>query len=225
MRRSTELKKLQEIADAYLAKGYQVTLQPDSENLPKFLEGTRPDLIARSGDDSVLVEVKVGTETSASESYQELANRVKREKGWRFRLVIVDPKSTDTLPVDDPILKISEIEARLDQTRALIGQQANDAALLLGWTLLEGMLRLLAQRDELPLEQAPVELLSRELYSQGVISADDLESIKRMLKIRNGIAHGFSTRAGADLVEELNQLLDRLFDELRASEIGQPVES
>ena len=59
-------RKLQEIAAEYRAQGYDVRIEPGPEDVPAFLTGFRPDLIARGPHDSVVVEVKAGTTTAAS---------------------------------------------------------------------------------------------------------------------------------------------------------------
>lgn len=214
---SLESRKLQEIARSYSERGYRVVQQPGPEQLPKFLEGTQPDLIAQSEAESVIIEVKIGTDRAATESYQSLADRVRGQPGWRFRLVIVDPRSEGFLPVDDPVLTLSEIEERLAEARRMISQGAADTVLLIGWTVLEALLRLLAQRGNLPLELAPSGLLVRELYSLGVLSQEEFQAIDGISKLRNGIAHGFGTHAGMETVSELNQLAEKLLMELRTS--------
>lgn len=214
---SLESQKLNEIAASYQEKGYQILQQPTSDRLPRFLEGTQPDLVAQSETDCVVVEIKVGTSQAATGSYQAIADRVRAESGWRFRLVIIDPCSPESLPVDAPILQLPEIEEKLQQVRSLISQKSTDAVVLLEWTVLEAILRLTAQREELPIEEAPMSILAKELYSQGVLTSDDLEKISEIGKIRNGIAHGFRSRANEKTVEDLDEVTERALATLNLS--------
>ena len=49
------------VAESYRRRGYQVEIEPDDTGLPPFLLGFRPDLIARSASENVVIEVKVGS--------------------------------------------------------------------------------------------------------------------------------------------------------------------
>ena len=68
--------KRQEVAREYEARGYRVLIEPGPNDLPQSLARFRPDLIARGSDETVLVEIKVGTQTAATERYGELAEEI-----------------------------------------------------------------------------------------------------------------------------------------------------
>jgi uncharacterized protein YutE (UPF0331/DUF86 family) len=70
--------KLQEIAAEYEARGYDVLVEPRPEQLPEFLAGFRPDLVARGPNESVVVEVKVGTQTQQLLDRQAIVDRLGR---------------------------------------------------------------------------------------------------------------------------------------------------
>jgi hypothetical protein len=89
---------LQGIAADYRAQGYDVRIEPAPEEVPGFLARFRPDLIAHGSHDSVVVEVKIGTTTAASERFRELAERIQQQPGWRFSLVVIDPRSDEVAP-------------------------------------------------------------------------------------------------------------------------------
>ncbi len=44
---------------AYRGKGYDVSIEPQGDQLPDFLQAFRPDLIARKGDEHIVVKVRV----------------------------------------------------------------------------------------------------------------------------------------------------------------------
>ena len=91
------------VADDYRRRGYEVHIEPASNAIPEFLRGFHPDLIARKPGDSVVVEVKVGTRTSAAEQLREIAERVNQEPGWRFSLVFADPDRPDQVIEAEPL--------------------------------------------------------------------------------------------------------------------------
>src|SRR5690349_6448852 len=90
--------KLQEIAHDYETRGYRVLIEPSPGDLPPFLATFRPDLVAYGPQESVVVEVKVGTNTAASERFREMAEAIQHQSGWRFSLVVIDPHSDDVAP-------------------------------------------------------------------------------------------------------------------------------
>jgi hypothetical protein len=167
-------RKLQEIAADYQAQGYDVRIEPGLEELPGFLAGFHPDLIARGPQDSVVVEVKEGTATTASERYRELAEMIRQQPGWRFSLVVMDPQSDEVAPSAQPLLNRQAIADRLERANELLRTGLTDAAFLLLWVSTEALLRQLASREGLPLERLPSSMLLKELFSLGILSRDDL---------------------------------------------------
>jgi hypothetical protein len=107
--------KLQETAADYRAQGYDVHIEPGPEEVPAFLAGFRPALIARGPRDSVVVEVKVGTTTAAPERFRELAELIRQQPGWRFSLVVIDPRSDEVAPSAQPLLNRQAIADHLER--------------------------------------------------------------------------------------------------------------
>ncbi|MFB0506541.1 MAG: hypothetical protein ACETWT_07405 [Thermodesulfobacteriota bacterium] len=58
--------RIEAVAREYRKKGYDVTIEPSSHELPSFLQGFRPDIIARGENEIVIIEVK--TQSTLSES-------------------------------------------------------------------------------------------------------------------------------------------------------------
>jgi len=208
-------RKLGEIAADYRARGYEVLREPDPADLPEFLAGFRPDLVARGTRDSVVVELKIGTETAASERYRELAEVIQRHPRWRFSLVVIDPCADDVAPLAEHLLDRDEILDRLATARKFFEAGSKDAAFVLLWTSLEALLRRIAVEEGLPLERVPSSALMKELYSLGVLSRSDLDITQRAFAVRNCIVHGFEA-SGLDqhMIDELTDLADRLLAEL-----------
>ncbi len=126
-----EAKKLQEIADEYRARGYEVVVEPGPETTPDFLSGHRLDLIAHRAGESIVVELKSVGQAASSERYREIAETVRNHPGWKFSLVIVDPKSDEVAPLTQPLISKEEIQKRVKKSKELLQSGGPDGALLL----------------------------------------------------------------------------------------------
>ncbi len=206
-----ESEVIAKVAQDYRRRGYDVEVEPRGPELPEFLGGFQPDLIARSPAESVVVEVKVGTRTSVIERLREVAERVNRQPGWRFSLVFVSPDQPDQVSEAQPA-PLSLLEERARNAEALLQEGQSEAAFLLLFSALEGILRFLGHRAHLPLESLPPSTLIRELYSEGEITREQFESLMRLLPIRNRLVHGFGSQEHLD-VEELRLLVQALLAE------------
>jgi REase_AHJR-like len=210
--------KLQEIAAEYEARGYEVLVEPRPEQLPEFLAGFRPDLVARGPNESVVVEVKVGTQTAASERFRELAETIQRQPGWRFSLVVIDPRSDEVAPPTQQLLDRQAIVDRLGRANELLKTGATDAAFLLMWVAVEALLRHIATREGLPLERVPSSSLMKELFSLGILSRSELDVAQRAFSVRNALVHGFATTRLDETSRELAQFAQKLLLELDRSQ-------
>ena len=211
-----EAQKIQEVAAEYEAQGYKVVVEPSPTKLPEFLEGFHPDLIAHGPNESVVVEVKMGTQTAASERFGELVQAVQDQPGWRFSLVIIDPRADEVASATQPLLDLKEIRERLERADTLLKTGTPDAAFLLIWVSVEALLRQTAIREGLPLERVPSSALVKELFSLGILSQIELDITQDALPARNALVHGFvtpqldeTTRALAQFAQHLLLELDR----------------
>lgn len=216
---SLESQVIAKVADDYRRRGYEVDVVPRGPRVPEFLGGFQPDLIARSPAESVVVEVKVGARTSVVERFREVAERVNRQPGWRFALVFVNPNQPDEISEAQPA-PLSVLRERVRNADALFQGGQSEAAFLLFFSGLEGILRFLGQRAQLPLESLPPSTLIRELYSAGEISRQQFESLMHFLPIRNQMVHGFRSQESPD-VEQLRRLVQGLLAEAESDESNQ----
>lgn len=212
--RPIESQAIAKVAEDYRRRGYNVAVAPTGPDLPDFLEGSQPDIIARSPTDSVVVEVKVGTRTSVAERFRELADKINRRPGWRFALVYVSPSEPDQLTDAKPA-PLSELEQRARQADTLLQADQPDAAFLLYWSTLEGGLRLLGRSAHLPLENLPSSALIRELYSSGELSREEFDTLMRLLPVRNRLVHGLEGRPERGTVAPLRSLVHTLLENAR----------
>lgn len=206
--------QLQEIAAEYESRGYDVLVEPSPEKLPEFLTGFHPDLVARGPNESVVVEVKEGTKRAASERFRDLAQVIQRQPGWRFSLVVIDPRSDEVTPLTQQLLDPKEIADRLGRADELLKTGATDAAFLLLWIAVEALLRHIATREGLPLERVSSSSLMKEMFSLGILSRSELAVAQRAFSIRNALVHGFATSELDEAARELAQLAWRLLSEL-----------
>ena len=211
-----ESRAIAKVAEDYRRRGYDVAIMPSGPNLPEFLAGYQPDIIARGPAESVVVEVKVGTQTSVAERFREIAERINRQPGWRFSHVYVSPSEPDQLTEAEPA-PLPALQERAREADALLQAGQPEAAFLLFWSALEGSLRLLGRRAQLPLENLPSSALIRELYSSGEISRDDFDTLMRLLPERNRLVHGFLGRTERANVEPLRGLVNTLLENARSA--------
>ena len=214
----TYRQKLQEIAAEYQARGYEVLVEPGPEKLPEFLKSFRPDLVARGPNESVVVEIKVGTKTAASERFREIAETIQRQPGWRFSLVVIDPRSDEVAPPTQQLLDRKDIAIRLEKANELLNTGTADAAFLLLWVSVEALLRHIATREGLPLERVPSSSLMKELFSLGLLSRSQLDVAQRAFSVRNALVHGFETTRLDETARELAHLAQELLAELDGSQ-------
>ena len=211
-----ESQAIHKVAEDYRRRGYEVAVMPTGPSLPDFLAGYQPDIIARGASDSVVVEVKVGTQTSVAERFREIAERVNQQPGWRFSLVYVSPSEPDQVTEAEPA-PWAELQARAQDADSLQQAGQPEAAFLLFWSALEGSLRLLGRRAQLPLENLPSSALIRELYSTGEISRDHFDTLMRLLPVRNRLVHGLLARTEDITVEPLRGLVRTLLEDARSA--------
>jgi hypothetical protein len=206
------------IADEYRARGYSVVIEPAGAELPGFLEGYRPDLIARSPSDSVVLAVRIGSELAQGERLRPIAERVEREPGWRLSLVVVRDGESPTLDAEfAPPLSIDKIRDRFARAQELAARSQDDAAFLLLWTSLEALLRRITDRAHFPLHSVPTSTLIRELQAAGELDRSQYDRAMRALTVRNALVHGLSSNIGAEHVRELAGLTRELLGDISSA--------
>jgi hypothetical protein len=83
------------VAQRYRDEGYQVVVRPFGEQIPPFIAGFQPDLIAIRGNEGVIVEIKINRmDLSRDHQISRLAEIVNARPGWRLDLVVLEPETT-----------------------------------------------------------------------------------------------------------------------------------
>jgi hypothetical protein len=123
-------RRLASVAAEYENRGYKVRLQPAAADVPEFLGGFEPDLIAIGNGESVVVEVKAGKELfETQQSITAMEAAVRGRPGWRFELVI-----DGSNPELGRSLAAPQIETSIKEANELQRGGHVVAALLLLWS-------------------------------------------------------------------------------------------
>lgn len=206
--------KLREIADKYARAGYQVAIEPSPKQLPFELTDYQPDLVARRGEEGLIVEVKSSAGKMPVDRLRAVAEQVSHHAGWRFLLIPADDSLETGLPgIDEESLHWPEIVERVQQARRLESTNECEAAFIVLWIAFEQMLRLRAIQVALPVERLSPSVLIRHLYSQGELSMPQFDAAMACLHTRNRVIHGIKSSELPASMDQLKQLVEELIAE------------
>ena len=207
-----EQERLRRAARDYKREGYEVVLTPSSNQLPPFLQGFEPDLIAYGHDENVVVEVETRSSLTGANALAAIAKTIEDQPGWRFDLILTNPRRRDRAPEHAVLPAVGEIEKRLMIARDLVAQEALDSAMLVAWSSVEGLLRLLSHHEAPKFEAQEPERLLKELYALGLLTVRQYNQLQRSMTSRNALIHGYSASACKaldviQLIDEAEELL------------------
>jgi len=168
--------------------GYRVTRQPAPGLFPFSLSGYRPDLLAQRPNENVIVEIKGTLADFSVERYRNIAE-IAASNGWKFFLV--SPKDVATLIERLGPSEKGTSHRRLEEARTLMDEGKVEAAFLILWSALEGILRRRAEQVSLPIDGLSVDSLVKGLYSSGEISLPQFDELKSATTTRNRLVHGY----------------------------------
>jgi hypothetical protein len=186
-----EKERLNRLAQEYVARGYHVSIHPPSSELPDFLQPYRPDMLASSDSENVVIDVMTSGSISSSAYMPRLASAIQDKENWRYELVMTNPRSTALATETADILDPSEISSRLNSAKLLTMKGDHDAATLLLWTAIEASMRRIAEREHTPITRKDPTYLVKRLYTLGLLSRSDYRVLLDASRTRNTIAHGF----------------------------------
>jgi hypothetical protein len=204
------------LTEEYRSKGYEIFAHPSPEDLPDFLKNYRPDMIVKGQHEAVVIAVKsrYSRYSSPQQNLQGLAQVVEQHPGWRFELVMANPPNIAYPPNGERSLYRSEIQAKLPGARQLAAHHP-ESALLYAWSLVEAVLRLVADHEGLTLQRLDGIYLVKQLVFEGIISRHEYQLLMDSLSLRNAIAHGFKTSAMPQgLMDDLMALAEQLLNTL-----------
>ena len=190
---TNEIEKAREIAFELKQKGYDVFIDPDSRNIPFFLDGYTPDLVAIKNDGGIVVEIKSSIKRLPLSKFHRISEIISSNQGWHFSLVTLDdPISSLFASLDNQLPNISLLKERFENIDKLISMDMKSPALMELWSLVESCLRLIAKKINMPVEFLQPNRLINHLYSIGELSMEQYDLLKKLMNIRNKVAHGFN---------------------------------
>ena len=206
-----ERRRLASVASEYEQKGYEVKLHPTAGDLPEFLVGLEPDLIATANGESVVVEVKARNEFQNEPTVAAIEAALRNRPGWRFELIIDGSGSEDA-----HLLGAPQIGTSLEEANELEQRGHVVAALLLLWSATEGILRLLAARENVELESPAPGYMTKRLYTLGLLGRDQYRILDESVRLRNQAAHGFQVSVTRQDLANVATIARELLNELES---------
>ena len=208
---------MRDAIERYQKRGYEVLVEPDPNDLPRFLEGFRPDMLAFSPDGSggVVVEVSTGVGARKESYLSALAERIKGQPNWKLEVIGVEAErpheSADVASTDD-------LDAQLAQARELIRADREQAGFLLLWSMIEGALRAYVDKRKLPVSSRnPLEIF-KLLVTQGLVDREEYDHFRDAFELRSRWAHGLRapTRGAEPVISDTLEIADDLMKKVRA---------
>jgi hypothetical protein len=184
-------------ARKYRKLGYTVVELPAEGEMPSFLRGFAPDLIATSDDDKLVLEIKRAADLKGSNEIKELAAVIDRQAGWRFELM-----SLGIGPWDVVVPSEEKLERLIARGVALRDAGADDVAVIFLVSLLEELIRDIGLQHGLKGYRESTRSIIRELAFRGIVGNDAVDALDAGWDRRNRIVHGSDagrTASGDDI--------------------------
>ncbi len=166
------------------ADGFRVVVHPRRDTLPTFLQELQPDTVAYKDTRNLVIEVMAQSHASRTKE-RVLRERFKEHPDWELRLVYAPPASPDA---DIPVISRQTVSEHLDRLDASAEAMGPTAALLTGWAVFEAAARTLFP-SSLTRPQPPARLIET-LASEGHVTPDEADLLRRLSRTRNEVAHG-----------------------------------
>lgn len=207
-RQSTEAAAQHRVAQKYRLLGYEVEENPEAALLPEFMGGVRPDILARSKLDNVVVEVKERSALKGSNDLVGIAQRISEHPEWRFELVVLPDKRDQA--------RSSIISTNYDNLLEKIELATNvhlpEIAFIYLANILVGQGHDLAKTHNVRVKGKTDRDLFLDLNFKGVLPEETTQECLSILSMRNELAHTFdqSVKPSDKDLKHLLQLCRRL---------------
>ena len=203
--------KIDSLVRHYERQGYVVLREPKGLSLPFDLGSYSPDLVARKGDEGLIIEVKANMSKTSIDRFQTLSETVRERPGWRFLLVTL--QDLDVFEEAEKFPSWEALSTKLDQVRALVAEGLFEAASLYVWAVFEAAMRKRAVATATPVERLPATGLMNHLYTLGHIAIEDFDTAKYFLALRNRIAHGIGEERDYAVLDPFVRLVARSLED------------
>jgi uncharacterized protein YutE (UPF0331/DUF86 family) len=187
----TEAQHVQEVARRYERKGYEVQVEPRGFVIPGGPPDYRPDLVARRGDECIIVEVSSGASLSHNPQLTAVVQAIEVTPGWKFELVRT-PTPTEPTPGELAIMSRAQAESLVDAANSIATVDTYGAALILAWSAAEAAMRYAAEHLQVSLAELKPRDVPKQLVAYGLLPRADLELLSQASDARNALAHGFT---------------------------------
>ncbi len=169
------------------ADGFRVVIHPKRDTLPAFLQGYQPDMVAYKDNKNLAIEI-TGRAPAAHTSKQKehlLSQLFAGHPDWELRFVYAPPINSDA---NIPAVSKQTVSEHLDRLNGSLDVMGPTAALLTGWAVFEAASRALLP-SSLTRPQSPARLIET-LASEGYVTPDEADTLRRLSRTRNEVAHG-----------------------------------
>jgi len=164
--------------------GFRCVIHPKRDTLPTFLQEYQPDMVAYRRDKNLAFEIMAQT-SAARLKERALRERFAGHPDWELRFVYAPPVNSDA---NVPVASKQTISDHLDRLDASVDAMGLTAALLTGWAVFEAAARALLP-SSLTRPQPPAHLIET-LASEGHVTPDEADMLRRLSRTRNQVAHG-----------------------------------
>jgi uncharacterized protein YutE (UPF0331/DUF86 family) len=208
---SQESEILRLLQSNYESEGYTFIPHPTTDLLPKFLKNYRPDALALSEKESIVIEVRARHSSQGDKQLSQIAEIVEKQPSWKFRVVYAG-----SIVSEDAFGKPSKegLKNELAEIDQLIEMGHLRAAMVLAWAGLEAAAR------TLPLPEASVAraVSPRQLVDwltfAGFIDQEKSRRLRQLVNVRNAVVHGqLDTKVDREDVLFVRKLLTDLTEE------------
>ncbi len=178
----TERTVLDELEPRWRKLGYTLLREPSPEQLPAFLQGFRPDAIAIGPKPALVIEVLQARNASSEAKVRQLRSLFDAQQDWRLEVVYISPEG-------DPLRAVTSAEIRSTLRKARdLAEHEPRASLLLGWSALEAIGRLL--EPSFASRSLAARSLVDLLVANGHVPQSEGAKLRGLGDLRNGLAHG-----------------------------------
>ena len=172
------------VARKYKLLGYEVLESPGADRLPEFMQGMRPDIVARSALDNVVIEVKPRSALKGANDLVDMAERVSGHPDWRFELVVLDEGERGRRPGAGP-----SRDDLFRTVQAAADARLTDVAAVYLAQVLVTAARDLARRHKAAVRGRADRVLFTELGFHGVLPQALVQRCLAVLDRRNDLVH------------------------------------
>ncbi|HEY0331051.1 MAG TPA: hypothetical protein VGC77_18375 [Rhodopseudomonas sp.] len=200
---SSEAEVIESLLPKYQAEGFDVYVNPSPAMLPPFMRAYRPNAIALKKGKKIAIEI-VGPAAPSDKKIERLQSLFAGHGDWELQVFYASPLASGrNLGVASRQL----IDGSIRQVEALLSAGHHQPALVMAWATFEAVGRALLP-DQFRRPQTPARLVE-VLASDGYVTPDEAQVLRRAIAPRNAVAHG-----GLDAVVD-DELLEQFVAILR----------